>query len=612
MGLLAYDPSRLESLRAALRGALDDLAGVRSDDPLAADANATVIGARRALGDLCLQRVTDILNADPMGSYHKAKVNGNDIRQTLIYTMRDSYGWKVATDPLDDDALQVTAAEARALGFRLQHGNLNKLTDTPEEVAFIAGQLAIINADPQLRAEFLANMTDLAELADKLGRDRIDEVSTLLWEGYDPPVSARVAAIDAAIEQLSHVYQARPGTANHAAPYPTWVSEVEPFTAALLLRYANLDPMTLGFVANDLLVRWRNTRPDDEGRDESAWTDLNVEQGPKTADILFQLMLDTPGATTVYVKEAANDPFSMWMSASDYRLAQRVALQGTDPANMTAADSAAVLKSFIEFAGSSQYRDFGGSPYLLHPTDYPTFLGSLVAPWLRQFSVDSLDWDSLKTDDRDALLTAVLKDKGALGILVASLHDTVDTLKAEVDQQGLTKQTAKEFSGLIGMLGQLIVDQKFCNEQEREEAWNSVWGLAGDGLGFLPVPAVVGLAINKALGKAQELVADKGWLAAPEPDRVKDKEQYKFEWMVTVTTATMAITIYDQLGLPGDHRPPEPDPTQSEPMAQYEHDFNEWLNSADVVVLGPGIDTIDQWKELFIDPFAAGASLGGT
>ena len=151
MGLLAYDLRRLEALRVALGAALDYLHAIRCDDAAAEPAMTGIRTATRTLNEFCIPRVHDILASDSMTSYHAADVDGNAIHNSLVYTMATSYRWKVSTDPFEDDAQIVTVEEARALGFRLQHGDLDKLTSTAAERAFIVQQLAVITADPRCR-----------------------------------------------------------------------------------------------------------------------------------------------------------------------------------------------------------------------------------------------------------------------------------------------------------------------------------------------------------------------------------------------------------------------------------------------------------------------------
>jgi hypothetical protein len=100
VGLLAFDRSRLDSLRIGLGSALDELRLVRSDDAAAADVMRTVSGARRSLADVWLPRVQDILNSTAMTSCVRSAVGAVDVSQAAKNTTSRADGWEVAADPL--------------------------------------------------------------------------------------------------------------------------------------------------------------------------------------------------------------------------------------------------------------------------------------------------------------------------------------------------------------------------------------------------------------------------------------------------------------------------------------------------------------------------------
>ncbi len=99
MTLLAFDRSRLDSLRAAIGAAIDDLTRIRCDDPNAAEAMRTIRLASRTLSETCLPRVHDILHSEAMTSYRPAGIDGCDVFQSAYSTAHDR-GWEVTTDPL--------------------------------------------------------------------------------------------------------------------------------------------------------------------------------------------------------------------------------------------------------------------------------------------------------------------------------------------------------------------------------------------------------------------------------------------------------------------------------------------------------------------------------
>jgi hypothetical protein len=100
VGLLAFDRSRLDSLRIGLSATLDELRRIRSDDVAAVDAMRIVSGACRALGDVWLPRVQDILNSTAMTSCRRSAVGSIDVAQAARYATTRADGWEVAADPL--------------------------------------------------------------------------------------------------------------------------------------------------------------------------------------------------------------------------------------------------------------------------------------------------------------------------------------------------------------------------------------------------------------------------------------------------------------------------------------------------------------------------------
>ncbi len=98
MGLLAFDRTRLDSLRLAMGAALDDLHAVRSDDAAAADVMRYIRSARSTLGDLYLPRVRDVLDSDAMTSYRGAGLVDGTVVAASVYATAHDRGWEVTTD----------------------------------------------------------------------------------------------------------------------------------------------------------------------------------------------------------------------------------------------------------------------------------------------------------------------------------------------------------------------------------------------------------------------------------------------------------------------------------------------------------------------------------
>jgi hypothetical protein len=120
MGLMAYDPVRLDALRIAVRATLDDLHIRGGGDPEAASAMVVIGVACRTLGEFCLPRIGDILNSKVMDGYHSASVDGIDARNPLVLARAKSPGWMVSSDSLDDHP----SGTGDPAGPRIGAGNL--------------------------------------------------------------------------------------------------------------------------------------------------------------------------------------------------------------------------------------------------------------------------------------------------------------------------------------------------------------------------------------------------------------------------------------------------------------------------------------------------------
>lgn len=81
--LLAFDPARLDTLRIALAATLDDLRRLRSDDAATIETMRTIRSASRALADVWLPRVNDVLQSRAMSSSPQTKVNDYDVRGSI-------------------------------------------------------------------------------------------------------------------------------------------------------------------------------------------------------------------------------------------------------------------------------------------------------------------------------------------------------------------------------------------------------------------------------------------------------------------------------------------------------------------------------------------------
>lgn len=99
MGLMAFDPARLDTLRVALGAALDDLLRVRSDDSATETAMQTIRSARRSLADTWLPRVNDVLHSTSMTASFQTKLDDGGRASPASSASTAGPLWNLAADP---------------------------------------------------------------------------------------------------------------------------------------------------------------------------------------------------------------------------------------------------------------------------------------------------------------------------------------------------------------------------------------------------------------------------------------------------------------------------------------------------------------------------------
>ncbi|MGB8860315.1 MAG: hypothetical protein WCC60_13700, partial [Ilumatobacteraceae bacterium] len=450
MGLLAYDPDRVGRLHLAMSNALDELRAVRCTDPAAADAMRAVNAAATQLEVSWLPLVFRLLSTDPLSGGQRRDAGFGALDQSLVRVMADGYGWAVQADPLADDATVVTPEEARALGATLGVINVEALLDDPQQLHWLALQLEVIGRDPALSAAFIANFHGWAELCDRLAGRR-----ALLLAETPSQSGSTVADLDGVFAGLAHVQrQALITAATDECVTPTAViaqmEEMNPYSAALLVRSLGLDGAMLAHVADQLLVRWRNMP---WRLDQSAPpSDFSFWEGPNTGDILFQVLLLDPAACAVFVGLAVEHPDVLFATATDPGLAHQVIATATDPARTPAAEAAALIVPILEYFEGFEYGfDVGNEGY---DGSWPLFLVDLISPWTMQFSPLNDDW-SLSARRKADLLSFVVDDANSLARLVANADTVRDGAIATLATGD--SHTLEEFAAYLGLLSQVVL-----------------------------------------------------------------------------------------------------------------------------------------------------------
>lgn len=196
---LGYDLERLDVLRRRVRAAAGLLLELRSADPLAVDAVATIGAVRSRLEHELAPVVTAVLVDDPLG------------------------------------------ADGAAV-------------DVPAATAVLAG--AGIGAAPRVPDQVWADTFD------ELAAERLALQEQLVWDPENPDLLARMADIDRRIADAAHRYAAGAPTDGHVRWFPTALLDASPYAAALVLAHLDLDDRALGGLAALVVRRWMDGQDD--------------------------------------------------------------------------------------------------------------------------------------------------------------------------------------------------------------------------------------------------------------------------------------------------------------------------------------------------------------
>ena len=316
---------------------------------------------------------------------------------------------------------------------------------------------------------------------------------------------------------------------------------MEPYAAAATIRQLALDPVTLAALGVEVLHRF------DVDRD-GYWAEDGVG-GPKTGDLLFETILRTPGAATAFVIAVADEPGCCGGPRRTPRCPQRVALIGTDPANIGVADAGVVLHCVrrlvrpVAAGGAAQPRPprlavgvpsharvrsprHGSSSTARAPTPGAT-IPTCAAPTWRSSSTTA--------DARDAMF--------------AQLTAEAATLTGEPGRH----RSEQAIATAIGLLVELDTERRIRHATDAKEEWDTSWGLVemfitstGKAVPEL-LPVTTGL--TKALAQTKKLLDENGWLGAPPPPGDVATQARALQERIRLACAATAVrAAYDAVG----------------------------------------------------------------
>ena len=569
MGFLAYDRERVTFLRSQLAAAADELRSFRTDDPVATDALRSMATIRNGIDVVWLPLLTRILdNTALTRRLWQTAMGGEGLQHALITVMADGYGWSVQLDPLNDDRMVVTAAEARALGALLNTTDLLSLLDDHDQLRWLGQQLQLIGRDPALSGDFLANFDSWPTLTYVLGLEyaqnaRPDIEATFeglmsIWT-YTLPAGALSAGKSATLDAL----------------LPP-IDDVDPYVQALMLRSLHADALTVATVTDELLTGWLAMKNDPSAR---VTIDRQVGPGPNAGDLLLPLLLDDPAACVYFTELASRHPAILFETLNDPGWAYEVVLIGTDPANTTKDAAGAAVLAILDYFRVDPYTrpEFDADG---HPGEYGEFLGGLVAPWLLQFTMTNDDWDAT-AGTKAALLRVALHDEQAMARLIGD----ADRIRVGFTQSlsAYDIEAARQVGGLLNLLLQLSVNETVDDEiASTDESFNLMWTVVGIATNFLPGGPLVGIASGILIASLSSKLEE--YLDQPDPTGVRRTTERAMDVALALAGADAVSQLHKQWVADGrvaaSHAaPPAVDVSEKSdwcPSAQYHSAFEEW------------------------------------
>ena len=539
---MGFDRENLEALRTAMRRANEQLGNQSCCDPLAMTATHTVVKVRTALQHTWLPVLDGILQCMAMESRVPVQIGANDL-QPVWLASRQEMGWQIVTDPMQP--LTVSIAQATALGTSLADGDLDELLDTEAELMWLAGVLAIIADDPALTVAFrhaFDGDEPWAEVFARIGGAHGDAGQHLAFNPGTVEDQQRLELLEQLIDSLAVTY-ASGAHAGRAGFYPTVITLVEPYTAALIVGHISLTPQMLAAASTDILSRWYRAFPD-----RFVYPDL-AGPGPNTADILFAALAADSTAATAFLLLVNDHPELLLRTAHDDGNVELLLIAGTNPGHVSAALAGQILVPLIETIG---FWSVGALGAAVRGEDLAPVMGSVFAPWLLQLGprADEFGWDK----DQGDLVLGWLLANGAAANLAAGIAGWHDRLASEPlirDNGTIAIVALNEMLEMFMQLEIAVRDAEIDRAAADRILADTIFYLAET---LLPNAArgsvVVGIAADVAMSAAapeiRSWMEDQGWVP-PNAADARSAAQAKFGSRVADVAVITVLGAVGQL-----------------------------------------------------------------
>jgi len=527
---MAYRPTNVRALRDAASRAVDVLDTMRNADT-AASGPMSAIASARSIVESWLPFLDGMVTCRAMEGFVPVHLDGSDVRlASLVAMQRD--GWTLSTDIGSPAPAAMTGADARALGELLANGDARDLLDSKEELDWLTAQLLAIAGDEELQAEFESELapgsTRWAEVCDELSVVRLN---------LDPDDDRRVVdQVFAAVAQLDV-------DCSWDGPL---IAAMEPYSAALLLTFADMTPNELGRSAYVAL----------RGAWELGDAGVLLDDGAteRAGDILFSHLVTIPAAATQFLLETswAHPPIPFHV-AYDQELVRDLLVVGTSPDLIDASTAGKIIVPIMQwFLVNGDDRGHVGPGLTAHD-----LAATLAVPWLMQFETYSAEWTNgdeagwgwEHAGQGHEALQMILDEGAAYGVLAqqfASFQSAVRDLEGLFENGTLEPRQVLDVADTLWRVLLLLREQEIDWGDDIRFPFDVVMQAAELYVGTLNLPAKVAASVGIGTPAVVDLLEH--WkLVPPDRDEVRDIADSTLAQRSIEMTGTILAVVLLQL-----------------------------------------------------------------